>query len=185
MLVVTYDKESRMFYWRIILMNENIMSKDFKSNITKRNYKKGSILQGIVKSIQPYGAFVEVAENVIGLLHIEDISVSRIKHPKDRFKVGNKIKVQVKNYDSNTGRLSLSTKELHGSWEDNIKEFSEKTVVKGIVRNRDKYGVFVELKPNLVGLAEYKSYVSYGDEVNVFIKKISSETKKVKLVIVD
>ena len=149
------------------------------------NFKKGNILQGTVKSIKPYGAFVEVAENVVGLLHLEDISISRIKNPKDRYKVGSKIKVQVKSYDSNTGRLSLSTKELLGSWEDNIKDFSEKTVVKGIVRNRDKYGVFVELKPNLVGLAEYKSYVSYGDEVNVFIKKISKETKKVKLVIVD
>ena len=72
-----------------------------------------------------------------------------------------------------------------GSWEGNIKDFEEKTVVKGIVRNKDKYGIFIELKPNLVGLAEYKGYVSYGDEVNVFIKKISKETKKVKLVIVD
>lgn len=166
-------------------MSDNIMSSDFKSSNQKRIFRKGSILQGTVKSIQPYGAFVEVAENVVGLLHIEDISVSRIKHPKDRFKVGSKIKVLVKNYDSNTGRLSLSTKELLGSWDDNIKDFSEKMVVKGIIRNRDKYGVFVELKPNLVGLAEYKGYVSYGDEVNVFIKKISEETKKVKLVIVD
>lgn len=166
-------------------MSENIMSKDFESIKKTRNLKKGNVLQGTIKSIQPYGVFVEVYENVVGLLHIEDISVSRIKHPKDRYKVGNKIKVQVKNYDSDTGRLAFSTKELHGSWEENIKDFSESTIVKGIVRNRDKYGVFVELKPNLVGLAEYKGYVSYGDEVNVFIKKISEETKKVKLVIVD
>ena len=143
------------------------------------------LFYGIVKSIQPYGVFVEVDKNMVGLLHINDISVSRINHPSDRFKIGSKIKVSVKKYDVDTGKLSLSTKELLGSWEDNIKDFNEKTVVKGIVRNRDKYGVFVELKPNLVGLAEYKSYVSYGDEVNVFIKKISKETKKVKLVIVD
>lgn len=122
---------------------------------------------------------------MVGLLHINDISISRINHPSDRFKIGNKVKASVKKYDSNTGKLSLSTKELLGTWEDNIKKFEEKTVVKGIIRNRDKYGVFVELTPNLVGLAEYKGYVSYGDEVNVFIKKISNETKKVKLVIVD
>ena len=150
-----------------------------------RKLKKGNIIQGKIKSIEPYGAFVEVSENVVGLLHINDISISRINHPSDRFKVGNKIKVLVKSYDSDTGKLSLSTKELLGSWEDNIKDFEEKTVVKGIVRNKDKYGIFIELKPNLVGLAEYKGYVSYGDEVNVFIKKISKETKKVKLVIVD
>ena len=167
-------------------MNESIINENYKnySNAIKK-FKKGNIISGVIKSIQPYGVFVEIEKNIVGLLHINDISVSRINHPSDRFKLGSKIKVLVKNYDEDTGRLSLSTKEIYGTWEDNIKEFSEKTVVKGIVRNRDKYGVFIELKPNLVGLAEYKSYVSYGDEVNVFIKKISNETKKVKLLIVD
>lgn len=167
-------------------MNESIINKNYKdySNAIKK-FKKGNIISGTVKSIQPYGVFVEIEKNIVGLLHINDISVSRIKHPSDRFKVGSKIKVSVKRFDSDTGKLSLSTKELFGTWEENIKEFEENTTVKGIIRNRNKYSVFVELKPNLVGLAEYKSYVSYGDEVNVFIKKISKETKKVKLVIVD
>ena len=152
---------------------------------SRKVYKKGDVVLGTVRGIEPYGVFVEVSKNMVGLLHINDISVSRINHPSDRFKLGNKIKAEVKKFDVDTGKLSLSTKELFGSWDDNIKNFEEKTVVKGIIRNRDKYGVFVELTPNLVGLAEYKGYVSYGDEVNVFIKKISKETKKVKLVIVD
>lgn len=167
-------------------MEKSIITNNYKELSNSRKvYKKGNVLTGTVKSVQPYGVFVEVGKNMVGLLHINDISISRINHPSDRFKIGSKLKVQVKNYDEDTGKLSLSTKEIFGTWEDNVKEFTEKTVVKGIVRNRDKYGVFVELKPNLVGLAEYKSYVSYGDEVNVFIKKISNETKKVKLVIVD
>lgn len=167
-------------------MIESIINENYRdySNAIKK-IRKGSIISGIVKSIQPYGVFVEVEKNIVGLLHINDISTSRINHPSDRYRVGNKIKVMVKKYDSDTGKLSLSTKELLGTWDENIKDFEEKTVVKGIIRNRDKYGVFVELRPNLVGLAEYKGYVSYGDEVNVFIKKISKETKKVKLVIVD
>lgn len=167
-------------------MNESIINENYKdySNAIKK-FKKGNIISGRIKSIQPYGAFIEVDKNIVGLLHINDISVSRINHPSDRFKVGNKVKVVVKNFDKDTGKLTLSTKDLYGTWEENIKEYEEKTIVKGIIRNRDKYGVFVELKPNLVGLAEYKSYVSYGDEVNVFIKKISKETKKVKLDIVD
>lgn len=166
-------------------MSENIMSKNFVTTKQMKKCKKGSILQGVVKNIQPYGAFIEISQNVTGLLHINDISKSRINSPSERLKIGAKIKVKVKSYDQNTGRLSLSTKELYGSWEDNIKDFKENTVVNGIVRNKDKYGVFVELTPNLVGLAKYKGYVSYGDKVNVFIKKISEETQKVKLVIVD
>lgn len=166
-------------------MDENIMSKNFGKIKQVKNYKEGSVLKGTIKSIQPYGAFVEVSPGVVGLLHVEDISASKIKCPNDRFVVGNRLKVMVKHYDVNTGRLTLSTKQLFGTWQENIKEFEENTIVKGIVRNKDKYGVFIELKPNLVGLAKYKGYVSYGDEVNVLIKKISEETERVKLVIVD
>jgi len=167
-------------------MNKSIIKENYNNyGNAINNLKKGNVVLGIIKSIQTYGAFVEIAPNVVGLLHINDISTSRINHPSDRFKVGNKIKVLIKKYDYNTGKLSLSTKELFGTWDENIKDYEEKSIVKGIVRNRDKYGVFVELKPNLVGLAEYKGCVSYGDEVNVFIKKISKETKKVKLVIVE
>lgn len=165
---------------------KNYNLNDFKKlSNSHKVYKRGKIFYGTVKSIKPYGVFVEVDKNMTGLLHTNDISTSIINNPEDRFKVGSKIKVSVKKFDSDTGKLSLSTKNLLGSWEDNIKGLKEEMVVKGIVRNRDKYGVFVELKPNLVGLAEYKSCVSYGDEVNVVIKKISPETKKVKLSILE
>lgn len=147
---------------------------------------KGMLVTGKVKNIQPYGVFVELQKGIVGLLHIEDISVSRIRSPKDYFKVGDVIKAKVKNYDKNTGRITLNCKDLFGTWEENIKDFSEKSVVKGIVRNIESSGIFVELRPNLVGLAENKKQsVSYGDEVNVFIKKIAPETKKIKLVILD
>ena len=75
---------------------------------------------------------------------------------------------------------------MQGTWEDNIRKFKERTVVKGVVRNKEKYGVFIELAPNLVGLADMKNEsISYGDKVNVLIKKISPDTKKIKLVILD
>ncbi len=166
-------------------MDENNMSRDFGKIKQKNLVRKNHVLQGTIKSIQPYGAFVEVAENVVGILHVEDISDSMISSPKDRYQIGDKIKVKVKSFDSHTGRIVFTTKELFGSWSENIKDFKEESIVKGIVRNKDKFGVFVELKPNLYGLAKTKKCVSYGDEVNVFIKKISPETKKVKLVIVD
>lgn len=147
---------------------------------------KGMIVKGRVKNIQPYGAFIELQKGIVGLLHIEDISVCRLKSPADVMKIGDIIVTKIKSYDKDTGRISLNYKDLLGTWEENVKDLQEKSVVKGIVRNREKFGIFIELKPNLVGLAEDKRQnVSYGEEVKVLIKKISPETKKIKLVILD
>lgn len=147
--------------------------------------KPGKILQGKVKSMQSYGVFVELQKDIVGLLHIENISVGRIRHPSERFRVGQSIKVIIKKIDPDTGRITLSHKELLGTWEENIKKFNEGDVVKGIVRDKEKSGIFVELMPNLIGLAEYESGVDYGEEVNVKVKKILPERHKIKLVILD
>ena len=82
--------------------------------------------------------------------------------------------------------LILSYKELLGDWDENAKDFEEKTVVDGVIKETDKHknGIFVELKPNLVGLAEYKDGYKYGDKVKVYIKKIIKDRKKIKLLIV-
>ncbi len=166
----------------------NIIKQERKE-LNKRFYEqlhKGMIVKGKVKNIQPYGAFIELQKGIVGLLHIEDISVSRIKSPADVLKIGETVVVKIKNYDKDTGRITLNYKDMLGTWEENVKDFKEKTVVEGIVRNKEKFGTFIELRPNLVGLAENKKLnVSYGDKVKVFIKKISPETKKIKLVILD
>lgn len=166
----------------------NLTKQEIKEK-NKRFYEqlhKGMLVKGRVKNIQPYGAFIELQKGIVGLLHIEDVSVCRIRTPADVMKVGDIIVTKVKSYDKNTGRISLNYKDLLGTWEENVKDLEEKTTVKGIVRNREKFGVFIELKPNLVGLAEDKEQtVSYGDVVEVYIKKISPETKKIKLVILD
>ena len=122
---------------------------------------------------------------ISGLLYIEDISISRIKSPYERFAIGLDINVMVKDIDEEKNRISFTYKELLGTWEDNIKEFEQGTIVKGIAREteKSKNGIFIELKPNLVGLAEYKENISYGQNVNVYIKKIIPEKKKVKLLI--
>lgn len=92
----------------------------------------------------------------------------------------------IKSIDRKTNRIILSYKEIFGTWEDNIKEFKEGMKVKGIVRETEKRknGIFIELKPNLVGLAEYKENIEYGNNVDVYIKKIIPEKKKIKLIIV-
>jgi small subunit ribosomal protein S1 len=156
-------------------------------NVLETSLEKGMIVNGKVKTIKPYGVFIETENGVSGLLYIEDICISRIKSPFERFNVGDEVKVKVKDIDKENNRVSFTYKELLGTWEDNIKDFKQGTVVKGIARDteKSKNGIFVELKPNLVGLAEYKENVEYGQDVNVYIKKIIPEKKKVKLLIFD
>lgn len=73
---------------------------------------EGQIVKGIVKSIQSYGAFIEIESGLVGLLHIQNISVARIKTPLERFKIGQKINVVIKSIENSTGRITLSYKEL-------------------------------------------------------------------------
>ena len=148
--------------------------------------KTGEILEGKITNIRPFGAFVEMDNGVIGLLHIEDISVSRIKSPEERFSVGQNIKVMIKSVDRNLNRIELTHKELLGTWEENVTSFQEGEKVYGIVKEveKQKNGIFIELKPNLVGLAEYKEGYNYGEKVEVYIKRIVKDKKKIKLLIV-
>ena len=150
------------------------------------NLKPGQIVKGIVKNIRNYGVFIEIGAGVTGLLHIEDISVSRIKSPEERFKSGQKVNVMIKSIDKEKKQVVLSYKELFGTWEENIENISEKMVLKGIVKEADKQknGLFIELKPNLVGMAEFKEGFNYGQEVEVYVKRIIKEKKKIKLVII-
>ena len=144
------------------------------------------IVGGTVTGIQPYGAFIKMDNGIDGLVFIEDLSVARIKSPEERVKVGQKIKCMVKSVDENTGRVSLSYKNCLGTWDDNIKSFKEGMTVKGIVRDteKNKNGIFIELTPNLVGMTEYTRELKYGETVDVCIKKILPEKKKIKLIVV-
>ncbi len=147
--------------------------------------KENMIVKGRIKGIQPYGAFIELENGAVGLLHIEDMSVARIKTPFDRFSIGDEVNVKIKNIDKEKNRIMFTYKELLGTWEENAKLFKEGTKVKGIVRNTEahKNGIFIELKPNLVGMAEYQDGIEYGSQIDVYIKKIIPEKKKIKLII--
>lgn len=147
---------------------------------------KGDIVDGIVRNIKPYGAFIEIGGGTSGLLYINDISVSRMKSPEEKLKIGQKIKVKIKNIDKERNKFFLSYKELLGTWEENVKGLKEGDIVKGTVKEKTKNsdGIFIELKPNLVGLCEYEENLKYGQEVNVRLKKIIPDKKKIKLSIV-
>lgn len=151
----------------------------------KNKLEIGQKMNGIVKSIKPYGAFIEIGGGVVGLAHIEDLSVARIKTPFERLKIGQKVNIVVKSIDREQGKLDLSYKEMFGTWEENVQKFQTGMKTQGIIREteKNKNGIFIELSPNLVGMAEYQEGLEYGEKVEVLIKKIDYDKKKVKLTI--
>ena len=144
----------------------------------------GDLLCCRVTHIEPFGAFCDVGCGISALLPIDCMSVSRIASPADRVSVGQNIRCAVKSRDE-AGRLVLTMKELLGTWEENASQFSPGETVVGIVRSIEEYGVFVELAPNLAGLAESVPGLSRGQLVSVYIKSILPQRMKVKLVILD
>lgn len=157
-----------------------------KENWLFKDLKVGKKIYGTVINIKPYGAFVKVGDGTVGLLHIEDISIARMSSPEERLNIGQKIPVIVKSIDEHTSKFSLSYKELLGSWQDNIKGIEVGQELKGIIRETAKgnKGIFIELKPNLIGMSEYKPNYNFGDNVKVIVKKIIPEKQKVKLKII-
>lgn len=148
------------------------------------NFKSGDIIDAKITHLESFGAFCDVGCGNIALLPIDSISVSRISHPKDRFYVGENIKAVISNIEP-SGRITLSHKELLGTWSENAQKFSQGQTVSGIVRSIENYGIFVELTSNLAGLAELKSGVKVGQTASVYIKSIIPEKMKIKLIIID
>ncbi|MCR5600188.1 MAG: S1 RNA-binding domain-containing protein [Ruminococcus sp.] len=143
----------------------------------------GDIIPARVTHFEQFGSFVDIGCGIPSLLPIDTMSVSRISHPSDRFKVGQLIKVAVKSNIDN--RIFLTHKELLGTWEENAVKFKAGETVPGVIRSIEEYGIFVELTPNLAGLAEPKEDIHIGQSVSVYIKAILPDKMKVKLIIVD
>ena len=133
--------------------------------------------------MENFGVFADIGCGIISFLPIDTISVSRIAHPRERFFIGMDIKVIVKCLEGR--RVHLTHKELLGTWEENAEMFAIGETVSGIVRSVEDYGIFVELTPNLAGLAEPHEDVTEGKQVSVYIKNIVPDKMKIKLVIID
>ncbi len=144
----------------------------------------GDVIDGRVTHLEPFGAFVDIGCGIPSLMSIDTMSVSRISHPSDRFCVGMDIRAVVRQKE-NDGRISLSHRELLGTWAENAALFNVGETVTGIVRSVEDYGIFVEIMPNLAGLAERRDGVEAGCAASVYIKSIIPERMKIKLVLVD
>lgn len=153
----------------------------------KKNYidklVPGDIIDTKVTHLEKFGAFIDIGAGLNSLIPIDMLSVSRISHPKQRVYEGQLIRAVLKKREEE--KLTFSLKELLGTWQENVKLFSVGETVTGVVRSVESYGVFVELMPNLAGLAEPCDTLKVGQSVSVFIKSIIEDKMKIKLVIVN
>ncbi|HLD76804.1 MAG TPA: 30S ribosomal protein S1, partial [Rickettsiales bacterium] len=174
---------------RAILETQRNVEKDkFLSKI-----KVGDALDGIVKNITDYGAFVDFG-SFDGLLHLTDISWCRVRHPSEVLKVGQEIKVQVIKYDEVTKRVSLGMKQLQKNpWETIAERYPIGSLVKGKVTNLTTYGAFVEIEEGIEGLVHVSEmswlknnalpskFLSQGQEVEVMVLDINPQNHRISL----
>jgi len=154
---------------------------------------EGQVLEGVVKNITDYGAFVDLG-GVDGLLHVTDIAWRRINHPSEVLSIGQTVKVKVIRFNPETQRISLGMKQLEPDpWEGVVAKYPVGTKFKGRVTNITDYGAFVELEPGIEGLVHVSEMswtkknvhpgkiVSTSQEIEVMVLDVDSEKRRISL----
>ncbi|HPF78673.1 MAG TPA: 30S ribosomal protein S1, partial [Alphaproteobacteria bacterium] len=155
--------------------------------------KEGSVVQGIVKNITDYGAFIDLG-GVDGLLHVTDISWKRVNHPSEVLQIGQSVDVQIIRFNEDTQRISLGMKQLETDpWEGVAAKYPVKATFKGRVTNITDYGAFVELEDGIEGLVHVSEMswtkknvhpgkiVSTSEEVEVMVLEVDMEKRRISL----
>ena len=150
-----------------------------------QSLRPGSVLTCRVTRLESFGVFLDMGCGIIAMLPIERISVARIRHPRERFRVGQKILAAVLSVDREHRRFTMTHRELLGTWMENASWFRPGETVPGVVRSVQPYGSFIELTPNLSGLADSREDLTSGDRVSVYIKSIRPERMKIKLQVIE
>lgn len=179
----------------IVLSRRVLLEKDReeKRKETLKHLKEGAVMEGIVKNLTDYGAFVDLG-GVDGLLHVTDMSWGRVQNPNGLFEVGQTVKVVVLKYDQENERVSLGMKQTQEDpWQMAQKDFPVGARVKGKVVSLTDYGAFIELKPGVEGLIHVSEMswtkrvkhpskiVNIGDEVEALVLDIDQENKRISL----
>ena len=155
--------------------------------------KEGSVLEGVVKNITDYGAFIDLG-GVDGLLHVTDISWKRINHPAEVLSVGQTVKVQVIKFNEDNQRISLGMKQLEADpWQSVAEKYKVGEVYTGKVTNITDYGAFVELEDGIEGLVHVSEMswtrknvhpgkiVSTSQEVQVKVLEVDADKRRISL----
>lgn len=179
----------------IVLSRRVLLEKDReeKRKETLKHLKEGAVMEGVVKNLTDYGAFVDLG-GVDGLLHVTDMSWGRVQNPNGLFEVGQTVKVVVLKYDQENERVSLGMKQTQEDpWQMAQKDFPVGVRVKGKVVSLTDYGAFIELKPGVEGLIHVSEMswtkrvkhpskiVNIGDEVDALVLDIDQENKRISL----
>ncbi|RDV05892.1 30S ribosomal protein S1 [Sphingorhabdus pulchriflava] len=147
------------------------------------NLAEGQIIEGVVKNITDYGAFVDLG-GIDGLLHVTDISYKRINHPSEMINIGDTVKVQIVRINRDTQRISLGMKQLESDpWEGAVAKYPVGARLHGAVTNITEYGAFIELEPGIEGLV-HVSEMSWTKK-NVHPGKIVSTSQEVDVIVLD
>lgn len=175
---------------RRVLLEE---TRDKKRQTTLSTLKEGQLIQGTVKNITDYGAFIDLG-GIDGLLHITDMSWGRVGHPSELFVVGDKVEVTVLKYDRETGRISLGLKQKSADpWTNVAAKYPVGSRVRGKVVSLTDYGAFVELEPGVEGLVHVSEMswthevrhpsrvVSVGDQVEAAVLNVDPANRKISL----
>ena len=154
---------------------------------------EGQVLDGVVKNITDYGAFVDLG-GIDGLLHVTDISYKRVNHPSEILNIGDTVKVQIVRINRETQRISLGMKQLETDpWEGAAAKYPIEGVFRGRVTNITEYGAFVELEPGIEGLVHVSEMswtkknvhpgkiVSTSQEVDVKVLEVDEEKRRISL----
>ena len=154
---------------------------------------EGQVIDGVVKNITDYGAFVDLG-GIDGLLHVTDMSYKRVNHPSEVIEIGQTVTVQIVRINSETQRISLGMKQLESDpWEGVAAKYPVDMKLKGTVTNITEYGAFVELEPGIEGLVHVSEMswtkknvhpgkiVSTSQEVDVMVLEVDSEKRRISL----
>jgi ribosomal protein S1 len=179
---------------RVILSRRQVLEEERRQmkEATWQTIKEGDILEGTVKSLTDFGAFIDLG-GVDGLLHISEMSWGRIHHPSEVLHEGERVKVQVLRLDRERERISLGMKQvLANPWDTAAERYPEGAIVTGTVVRLATFGAFVELEPGIDGLihishlADYhvarpQDVVQIGQQVNVKILKVDPVARRISL----
>src|SRR5207244_7103595 len=143
------DRRGNVVRSRLVLFEE---TRDSKRKTTLSTLKEGQLIQGVVKNLTDYGAFIDLG-GIDGLLHITDMSWGRIGHPSEMFNVGDEVRVVVLKFDPASERVSLGLKQIQEDpWHRADEKYPAGTRVKGKVVSLTDYGAFIELEQGVEGL---------------------------------